>query len=191
MSLSSTHLEYAPTFQDVSAEDTASAEMVITLHKLCASCTQFCEGWKVLDDFQHSSFNKDLTRLVYQLCTVTHMAAHEGSCHLCRFLYTSLQRTRKFKSGKCTHLTVYLRPRTPEDDKDLVVDAEVAHGPPVEVTAETFFMAFILKRYDCKFILPRAISDNRVYCLEQIRIWEVSTNTLPRVLSHHLAETTL
>jgi hypothetical protein len=152
MSLSSTVVEYAPAVQDTFPEITTSTETVVTLHKLCARCKIFCKGWKVLDDFKHSSVDKSLTWPAFQLCTVTQLAAHEGSCHLCRFLFTSLQKTRKFKNGQCTDLQVYLRPQVSEDDKDLVVHAEVADGPPLEVTAKTFFMAFILKRYDCKLI---------------------------------------
>jgi hypothetical protein len=125
----------------------------IALHELCNNCTKFTGTWKALDDFQNLKYDRSRSRQVAQLCSVAHMVAHEGSCHLCHFLYASLKKQRGFRNETSARLNVYLRLRSIESDEDVVVEAEVDEKAAVDGAERTLFVSFVLHRYNRELIL--------------------------------------
>jgi hypothetical protein len=124
----------------------------VALHELCNNCTLFTGKWEALDDFQNPEYDRSGCRQVAQLCSVAHLVAHEGSCHLCHFLYASLKKQRGFRDETCASLNVYLRLRSTEGDGDVVVEAEVDEKAAVDGAERLLFVSFLLYRYNCELM---------------------------------------
>jgi hypothetical protein len=126
----------------------------IALHELCNNCTRFTGMWETLDGFEDLKNDKSRSGQVAQLCSVAHLMAHEGSCHLCHFLYASLKKQRGFRTESCAGLNVYLRTRlrSTESDGDVVVEAEVDENAAVDGAERMLFVSFVLRGYNCESI---------------------------------------
>jgi hypothetical protein len=132
--------------------DLESSVETVLLHGLCEGCEEFFQRWDILHWLEQQESTPATTWPVSRLCNVAHLVKHNTSCHLCRFLLASLQRSITFGDTHDLDLNVYLHPQENEDNVDQLVHARVAKETLLDDTGKTFLAAFALKKYKRKSV---------------------------------------
>jgi len=129
----------------------------IDLHNLCQNCSGFCRQWEVLDWLQQSNSPRSPQWPISRLCTLEQLIATRNTCHLCKFLSTSL-RLSDNRLDSCTKRQyVLLHPQPRENGQDQYLRASVADKPALEYDDITLSAAIVLKTHNSEplGVLPR------------------------------------
>lgn len=125
---------------------TTGLESMTALHDLCQRCRDFCSLWDVLERLQTYDRETTSTLPASRLGNLAQLIENRASCHLCKFLLTSLGFRLQFDISSRKDEAVYLQPRRNRGG-DMRVGIVVGQEELLRAEEDTFGTPFALEVY--------------------------------------------
>lgn len=123
--------------------DSAHADTTyIPLHGLCGNCTKTFERNDGAQQMEASNSP------IFRLCTFAHLFIYHPMCHLCTFLFATLERNGKHYENVSEESNIYIQ----FDHDQQSVNIGLGDTMPAQLPGDSFIAAFELKKYLCQCI---------------------------------------
>ncbi|KAH7384077.1 heterokaryon incompatibility protein-domain-containing protein [Phaeosphaeria sp. MPI-PUGE-AT-0046c] len=113
----------------------------VSLQILCENCANVIQRRNDLEQVERSNQADAVVSPIFQLCTFAHLVMYHPACHLCTFLFTTLERNGKYYKDFNEESKIYLQ----LDYDHEVVNVGVADSMPAQLPGDSFVAGFELK----------------------------------------------